>query len=46
MIYGAGNAGIQLASVLEYSKEYAPIAFIDDKMDLSSIGFKLLIFER
>ena len=34
VIYGAGNAGIQLASVLEYSKEYAPIAFIDDKSEL------------
>lgn len=34
IIYGAGNAGIQLASVLEYSKEYAPVAFIDDKSEL------------
>lgn len=33
-IYGAGSAGIQLASVLAYSKEYAPIAFIDDNTEL------------
>ena len=33
-IYGAGSAGIQLASVLEYSKEYAPVAFMDDKTEL------------
>lgn len=34
VIYGAGTAGIQLASVLEYSKEYRPVAFIDDKTEL------------
>ena len=34
VIYGAGTAGVQLASVLEYSKEYTPIAFIDDKTEL------------
>lgn len=31
VIYGAGTAGIQLASVLGYSKEYSPVAFLDDK---------------
>jgi FlaA1/EpsC-like NDP-sugar epimerase len=30
VIYGAGIAGIQLASVLDYSKEYKLVAFIDD----------------
>lgn len=34
VIYGAGTAGIQLASVLDYSKEYSPVAFIDDKSEL------------
>ena len=34
VIYGAGTAGRQLASVLNYSKEYVPVAFIDDKNDL------------
>lgn len=34
VIYGAGTAGIQLASVLGYSKEYSPIAFLDDKKAL------------
>ena len=34
LIYGAGTAGNQLASVLEYSKEYAPVAFLDDNKDL------------
>ena len=34
VIYGAGTAGIQLASVLDYSKEYAPVAFVDDNAEL------------
>ena len=34
VIYGAGAAGIQLASVLDYSKEFAPVAFLDDKTEL------------
>ena len=34
VIYGAGTAGIQLASVLGYSKEYAPVAFLDDSLEL------------
>lgn len=34
VIYGAGTAGIQLATVLGYSKEFRPIAFIDDKKEL------------
>ena len=34
VIYGAGAAGMQLASVLGYSKEYSPIAFIDDDSEL------------
>lgn len=34
VIYGAGTAGIQLASVLGYSKEYSPLAFLDDNKEL------------
>jgi len=34
LIYGAGTAGMQLATVLSYSKEYKPIAFMDDKKEL------------
>jgi FlaA1/EpsC-like NDP-sugar epimerase len=29
-IYGAGAAGVQLASALSFSSEYRPVAFIDD----------------
>jgi FlaA1/EpsC-like NDP-sugar epimerase len=34
MVYGAGDAGIQLISALEYSKEYNPIGLIDDSEEL------------
>ena len=34
VIYGAGTAGIQLANVLGYSKEFKPVAFVDDKKEL------------
>jgi UDP-N-acetylglucosamine 4,6-dehydratase len=30
VIYGAGNAGVQLAAALDHGHEYRPIAFIDD----------------
>jgi FlaA1/EpsC-like NDP-sugar epimerase len=30
LIYGAGNAGVQLASALGYGREFKPVAFIDD----------------
>ena len=33
-IYGAGAAGIQLATALSYSNEYKPVCFIDDKSEL------------
>ena len=33
-VYGAGAAGIQLATALSYSNEYKPVAFIDDKSEL------------
>ena len=34
LVYGAGDAGIQLASALVHSVEYAPIGFIDDDKEL------------
>ncbi len=34
VIYGAGTAGIQLATVMSYSKEFRPIAFLDDSPEL------------
>ncbi|MGZ8226135.1 MAG: polysaccharide biosynthesis protein [Methylococcaceae bacterium] len=30
LIYGAGHAGVQLASALAYGHEFSPVAFIDD----------------
>lgn len=33
-IYGAGGAGSQLASALNNTSEYRPVAFIDDKKEL------------
>ncbi len=34
LVYGAGDAGIQLVSALEYSSEYKPVAFVDDSKEL------------
>ena len=34
IIYGAGSAGVQLATALTYSNEYRPVAYIDDKSEL------------
>ena len=36
LVYGAGDAGVQLVSGLEYSSEYSPVGFIDDATDLQS----------
>ena len=36
LVYGAGSAGIQLATALTYSQELNPIAFIDDESTLSN----------
>jgi len=33
-IYGAGDAGIQLALALKHGKEFIPVAFIDDNIEL------------
>lgn len=34
LVYGAGNAGIQLVSALTHSSEYKPVGFIDDLSEL------------
>ncbi len=34
LVYGAGSAGVQLATALSYSNEYKPMAFVDDKSEL------------
>tara|TARA_B100001057_G_scaffold491890_1_gene583123 strand:+ start:456 stop:2378 length:1923 start_codon:yes stop_codon:yes gene_type:complete len=34
LIYGAGNAGVQLSSALSSSREFHPVGFIDDNKDL------------
>jgi FlaA1/EpsC-like NDP-sugar epimerase len=34
LIYGAGQAGIQLASTLRVMHEYTPVAFVDDNKEL------------
>ncbi len=35
-IYGAGSAGVQLATALSYSREFRPVAFIDDDPELNN----------
>jgi FlaA1/EpsC-like NDP-sugar epimerase len=34
IIYGAGDAGVQLANALLPGKEYCPVAFVDDNLQL------------
>ena len=34
LVYGAGDAGIQLSSALEHSSEFNPVGFIDDAKEL------------
>ena len=34
LVYGAGDAGIQLISALTHSSEYHPVGFIDDSKEL------------
>ena len=34
LVYGAGSAGVQLATALSFSKELNPVAFIDDDSSL------------
>jgi len=47
VIYGAGSAGVQLATALSFSSEYKPVAFLDDDPHLKShqvIGFPVFSF--
>ena len=37
LVYGAGSAGIQLASALNYSHEYKVVGFIDEKKGLQDV---------
>ena len=34
LVYGAGDAGVQLVSALSYSSEYNPVGFVDDLKEL------------
>ncbi|MDQ5910846.1 MAG: UDP-N-acetylglucosamine 4,6-dehydratase [Pseudomonadota bacterium] len=34
IIYGAGDAGVQLVQALRYSTEFEPVVFVDDKLRL------------
>lgn len=36
IIYGAGSAGVQLVKSLDYSREFRPVAFIDDDETLKN----------
>ena len=36
LIYGAGSTGRQLSSALKDTKEYKPVAFIDDAIDITN----------
>ena len=40
LVYGAGDAGIQLVSALEHSKEYCPVGLIDDDQALQGSQIK------
>lgn len=47
VIFGAGSAGYQLASSLQGSVEYAPVAFVDDKTSLQgTLINNLLVLSR
>ena len=40
LIYGAGDAGVQLSSALEHSSEFNPVGFIDDAKELHGKNIK------
>lgn len=47
VIYGAGSAGVQIATALAYGLEYRPVAFIDDDAVLKNQrlnGYKIFPF--
>ncbi|MES9903196.1 MAG: polysaccharide biosynthesis protein, partial [Sedimenticola sp.] len=43
VIYGAGSAGVQLATALSYSREFRPVAFIDDDPELHNRNINALL---
>ena len=43
MVYGAGDAGVQLVSALEHSSEHRPVGFIDDNRSLHGQRIRGLI---
>jgi FlaA1/EpsC-like NDP-sugar epimerase len=43
LVYGAGDAGVQLVSALEYSSEYQPVGLIDDSKELQGQQIRGLI---
>ena len=40
VIYGAGAAGVQLASALQTGQEYEAIAFVDDSLELQGVQIR------
>jgi UDP-N-acetylglucosamine 4,6-dehydratase len=49
LVYGAGSAGVQLATALSYSSELNPVAFIDDDSSLDNhqiMGLKIYPFSN
>jgi len=45
LVYGAGDAGVQLVSALKHSKEYCPVGLIDDALELQGSQIKGLNVE-
>ena len=43
LVYGAGDAGVQLVSALEHSSEHRPVGFIDDNRSLHGQRIRGLI---
>ena len=47
LIYGAGNAGVQLASALMSNMHYRPVGFVDDRADFRGrLIFGLKVYAR
>ena len=49
LIYGAGDAGLQLVSALKHSSQYRPVGFIDDSKELQNhqaIGLNIFSIEN
>jgi FlaA1/EpsC-like NDP-sugar epimerase len=40
LIYGAGDAGVQLSSALEHTVEYKPVGFVDDSLSLQNFQIR------